>query len=86
MDEKIKKAKIELREEKSPFFTEDEIKYYIFEKHNGNFDRAMHEMCLMKAENDYISLSGGFEMADNSSYWKMLANKYKAKKNSFLLK
>lgn len=80
----IKKAKIELRETKNPFFDDEEIDYYINEKHKGNFNAAMYEMCLLKAEDDSISLPGGTTLPSNRDYWLMQAEKYKVKRAKLL--
>lgn len=74
--ELIQNAKIELREKQSPFFTDEEIGYYIYEKHNEDFNAAMYEMCMLKSENSSISLPGGLSLPDNANYWKAQAKKY----------
>lgn len=73
----IEKARIELREESSPFFSDEELEYYINFKHKDDFNGAMYEMCLLKAENDSISLPGGLTIANNQEYWRTLAKKYR---------
>ena len=72
----IQELKVILREETSPFFTDEEIAYYL-EKNNYNIDAAAYECLLLKAEDDSISLPGGLQLANNSSYWLRLAKKYK---------
>lgn len=81
----LMKAKIELRESTSPFFSDEEINYYIEEKHDGDFNAAMYEMCILKSENDSISLPGGLSIANNSEYWLRLAEKYKPSKKVVML-
>ena len=73
----IERAIIELREGETPFFTDDELNYYLNIKHPGNFDSAMYEMCLLKAENDSITLPGGLNIPNNQEYWRNLAKKYR---------
>ena len=80
----LRKAKIELRETKNPFFDDEEIEYYINEKHNGDFNAAMYEMCLLKAEDDSISLSGGINLPSNKEYWITQAEKYRVKRAKLL--
>ena len=65
-----------LREETSPFFTDEEMAYYL-EKNNYNIDATAYECLLLKSEDDSISLPGGLQLANNSSYWLRLAKKYK---------
>ena len=72
----IQELKLILREETSPFFSDEEIAYYL-EKNNYNIDAAAYECLLLKSEDDSISLPGGLQLANNSSYWLRLAKKYK---------
>ena len=72
----IQELKLILREETSPFFTDEEIAYYL-QKNNYNVNAAAYECLIIKAENDSISLSGGLNIADNQNYWLRLAKKYK---------
>ena len=72
----IQELKLILREETSPFFTDEEIAYYL-EKNNGNINNAAYECLLLKAEDDSIQLPGGLTLANNSEYWLRLAKKYK---------
>ena len=72
----IQELKLILREETSPFFTDEEIAYYL-NKNNGNVNNAAYECLLLKAEDDSIALPGGLTLANNSTYWLRLAKKYK---------
>lgn len=72
----IQELKLILREETSPFFTDEDIAYYL-NKNNGNVNNAAYECLLLKAEDDSIQLPGGLTLANNSSYWLRLAKKYK---------
>ena len=72
----IQKLKLILREEPSPFFTDEERAYYL-NKNNGNINNTAYECLIIKSENDSISLPGGLNIADNQSYWLRLAKKYK---------
>ena len=72
----IQELKLILREETSPFFTDEEIAYYL-QKNNYNVNAAAYECLIIKAENDSISLPGGLNIADNQNYWLRLAKKYK---------
>ena len=72
----INELKLILREESSPFFTDEELNYYL-EKHEYNIELAAYECLLVKAENDSISLPGGLNIADNQAYWLRLAKKYR---------
>ena len=72
----IQELRLILREETSPFFTDEEIAYYL-NKNNGNINSTAYECLLLKAEDDSIALPGGLTLANNSSYWLRLAKKYK---------
>ncbi|MGX4600248.1 hypothetical protein [Faecalimicrobium sp. JNUCC 81] len=72
----IQELKIRLREESSPFFTEEELEYYL-KQNNNDLDLTTYECLLLKAEDDSISLPGGLQLANNSQYWLRLARKYK---------
>ena len=72
----IQELKLILREESSPFFTDEEMAYYL-NKNNYNVNAAAYECLIIKAENDSISLPGGLNIADNQNYWLRLAKKYK---------
>ena len=72
----IQELKMILREETSPFFTDEEIAYYL-QKNNGNINSTAYECLLLKAEDDSIALPGGLTLANNSAYWLRLAKKYK---------
>ena len=72
----IQELKLILREETSPFFTDEEIAYYL-NKNNGNINSTAYECLLLKAEDDSIALLGGLTLANNSAYWLRLAKKYK---------
>ena len=72
----IKELKIRLREESSPFFTDEELNYYL-DKNDNDLDKTTYECLLLKAEDDSISLPGGLQLANNSKYWIRLAKQYK---------
>lgn len=72
----IQELKLILREESSPFFTDEELAYY-FSKNQNDIKKTAYECLLLKAENDSISLPGGLNIADNQKYWLRLAAKYK---------
>ena len=72
----IQELKLILREETSPFFSDEEIAYYL-EKNNYNVSATAYECLIIKSENDSISLPGGLNIADNQGYWLRLAKKYK---------
>lgn len=72
----IEKLKMELREKSSPFFSDEELEYYL-EKNNNNLDDTIYECALLKAEDDSISLPGGLSIPNNKGYWLKLAQKHR---------
>lgn len=82
--EEILNLKIILREESSPFFTNEELVFY-FKKNNFDLNKTAYECFKLKAEDDSISLPGGLQLANNREYWLSLAREYKPKKRSFVL-
>jgi hypothetical protein len=75
--------KIILREASSPFFSEEELDYYL-SKNDNNVRVTAYECLLLKAEDDSISLPGGLQLANNSQYWLRIAKKYKPNRSCIL--
>ncbi len=71
----IEKIKIEVREQMSPYFDDNEFQYYL-DKNNGNVDATIYEMLIIKSEDSTISVSG-LNTQDTSAYFKRLASTYK---------
>lgn len=81
-NEELSKAKLILRENDIPYFSDDEIKSY--SEVYKNFDELMYNLLLLKAQNTSLNISG-LTTSDNSNYFKMLAQKYRPN-NSGVLK
>lgn len=73
--EKIKVVRKEVREEQSPFFEDDDFVYYL-NKNNGDVNKTIYEMLIIKSEDSTISVSG-LSTQDTSAYFKRLASRYK---------
>lgn len=71
----IEKIKLEVREDKCPYFEDSEIQYYM-DKNKGDIEAAIYELLIIKAEDSTISVSG-LNTADTSSYFRRLASKHK---------
>lgn len=71
----IEKIKIEVREDKCPYFDDSEIQYYL-DKNDGDIEATIYELLTVKAEDSTISVSG-LNTADTSSYFRRLASKHK---------
>lgn len=74
-DDKIVIIKREIRESTSPYFDEDDFRYYL-QKNNGDVEATIYEMLTIKSEDSSISVSG-LTTQDTSSYFKRLASRYK---------
>lgn len=74
MDELLRKLKLELREKQSPFFDDEELRYYL-EKNDNDLSATIYECALLKAEDDSIDLPGGLSIPDNRAQWLRLAAK-----------
>lgn len=71
-----------LREDEIPYFTDEDIEFYI--KENGNDENAAIYQCLLiKAENTSISLSG-VSFPDSSNYFRRLAQRYRPNNSGML--
>lgn len=79
----IEDLKIVLREEDIPFFTDEQLKFYLREN-GGNYDLTAYQCLLIKAEDTTLQLSG-LSAADSSKYFRRLAAKYRPN-NSGILK
>lgn len=78
----IERIKKEVREEQSPYFTDEDFTYYL-EKNNGDVNATIYEMLIIKSEDSSISVSG-LTTQDTSQYFRRLASRYK-KFNSGIL-
>lgn len=82
-DAEMKRIKIVLQEEEIPYFSDEQIEFYV-EENGGNINNAIYQMLIVKSESSVISVSG-LSTQDTSSYFKRLASKYKPR-NSGVLK
>lgn len=78
----IEKLKLVLREEDCPFFTDEQLMFYLSE--NGqDFNRTAYQCLILKSEDTSVVLSG-FESGDTSKYFRRIAQRYR-KNNSGIL-
>ena len=83
MDAKVRAAiEIEVREPQAPYFTDDEIEYY-YDKFEGDFERTVYELLIIKAEDSTISVSG-LSTRDTSAYFRKLASKHRTYNSGIL--
>ena len=79
----IEDLKIVLRERDVPFFTDEELEFYL-EENKGNYQATAYQCLLIKAENTTLTISG-LTAADSSAYFRRLAPRYRPH-NSGVLK
>lgn len=79
----IERMKKILREEEIPFFSDEDLFFYLREN-NGDENAALYQCLLLKSENTTLAVSG-VNLPDSSSYFRRLAAKYRPN-NSGILK
>lgn len=67
--------KMEIREAQAPYFTDEEIEYYL-DKNNGDVNATIYELLIIKSEDSSIAVSG-LTTQDTSGYFKRLASRYR---------
>lgn len=73
----------ELREKDAPYFSQEELEYF-YNKNGQDIKKTLYECLLLKAENTTLTVSG-LSTTDTSSYFKMLAQKYRPNNSGVLL-
>lgn len=79
----IADLKIVLREADIPFFSDDQLNFYLREN-KGDYGLTAYKCLLIKAEDTTLSVSG-LSAADSSKYFRRLAAQYRPH-NSGILK
>ena len=71
----LRVLKRELREFDLPYFSDDDLRYYL-EKNEGRMNETIYELLILKSEDSRLVISG-LTTEDTSSYFKRLASRYK---------
>lgn len=71
----LDKLKIVLRENDCPFFTDEELQFYL-EDSGNNFNKTVYRCLIIKAEDTTLSISG-MNAADTSKYFRRIAQSYR---------
>ncbi len=79
----LEDLKIVLREADIPFFSDEQLEFYLREN-SGDYQATAYQCLLIKAEDTTLSVSG-LSAADSSKYFRRLASKYRPH-NSGILK
>lgn len=76
------RLKLVLREKECPFFSDDELQFYLEE--NGNdFKKTAYRCLIVKSEDTTLSISG-MQCADTSKYFRRLAQQYRSTNSGVL--
>lgn len=78
----LDELKIILREQDCPFFTDEELQYYL-SKNGNDLDSTVYHCLIIKSEDTTLNISG-MTAADTSKYFRRLAGRYR-KTNSGIL-
>ena len=79
----LEDIKIILRESDVPFFSDEQLEFYLREN-NGDYRATAYQCLLIKAEDTTLSVFG-LNAADSSKYFRRLASRYRPH-NSGILK
>lgn len=74
-DAEMKRITTILQEDEVPYFSNEQIEFYV-QENNGDIDKAIYQMLIVKSESSVISVSG-LSTQDTSSYFKRLASRYR---------
>lgn len=74
--------KIVLREDDVPFFSDEQLAFYLTEN-GGDYNRTAYQCLLIKAENTSLQISG-LTAADSSKYFRRLAGRYRPNNSGVL--
>ena len=75
MIDKIAELKLILRESDIPFYTDDELRYYL-NKNKGSVSDTAYECLIVKSENTQLQLAG-LTIQDSAAYFRRLADTYR---------
>ena len=71
-----------LREDAVPYFTDEELEFYLNQNNGDLNDTAYHCLCI-KAEDTTLSISG-LSLPDTSKYFRRLASRYRPRNTGIL--
>lgn len=78
----LKRMKTILREDACPFFSDDDLLFYLNEN-GGDEKKALYQCLIVKSEDTTLSISG-LQAADTSKYFRRLAQRYRANNSKIL--
>lgn len=78
----LEDLRLVLREEDVPFFTDEELNFYLAEN-NNDYKATAYQCLLIKAEDTTLSVSG-LSASDSSKYFRRLAARYRPHNSGIL--
>ncbi len=78
----LERLKLVLREDDCPFFSDEELMFFLGENGN-NFNDTAYQCLIMKSENTSLTMSG-LELGDTSKYFRRMAQKYRTNNSRVL--
>lgn len=78
----IEELKIVLREKDCPFFTDEELEFYL-EKNGQNFNKTVYNCLILKSEDTTLQVSG-LSCNDTSKYFRRIAQNYRQSNSGIL--
>lgn len=78
----IDELKLILRENDIPFYTDDELQYYL-NRNKGDISDTAYECLIIKSENTQLQLAG-LTIQDSQSYFRRLADRYRPRHSRVL--
>lgn len=78
----LSKLKLMIREEDVPFFTDEQLNFYL-EENQGDLRATAYQCLLVKAESTSLNISG-LSLEDTSKYFKRLAFHYRPNNSGIL--
>lgn len=78
----LEELRLVLREEDVPFFTDEELSFYLNEN-GGDYRATAYQCLLIKAEDTTLSISG-LSASDSSKYFRRLAARYRPHNSGIL--
>lgn len=73
--ETIDELKVILREKDCPFFSDEELEYYL-NKNGNDLEKTAYHCLIVKSEDTTLSISG-MQAADTSKYFRRIAQRYR---------
>lgn len=78
----ISKLKLMIRENECPFFSDEDLAFYL-EQNNNDIRKTAYRCLIIKSEDTSLSVSG-LQASDTSKYFRRLAQQYRTNNSKVL--